>query len=94
MPKSEKKKTNGFNRPTSARPQAPRRVVAYARPATAPIVPVNGTGVTILELSRDQCHAVIGEPRPAKGLPLYCGNSAWMGTPYCEGHHAAFHRHD
>lgn len=62
-----------------------------ARPAVAPIVPVNGNGLTILELRRKQCHAVIGSSRPENDLPRYCGHPTWGGTPYCEGHYAAFH---
>lgn len=85
---SVNQKQNNFNRPRGPRKSPP----VGARPATTPIAPLNGTGVTILELQRDQCHAIIGSSRPVVGLPHYCGRPAWSETPYCEGHYAAFHQ--
>lgn len=65
----------------------------WDNPSTDPIIPANnGEGVTILELSRDACHTVIGSSRPQKGLPRYCGLPAWNGTAYCEDHFAIIHR--
>jgi len=58
----------------------------------APQEPLDGKHITIIELRRDQCHAVMGSGRPAVGLASYCGHPAWQETAYCEGHYKAFHR--
>lgn len=87
-PAMNRKQTN-FNL-SLGRKTAPRPPVA-ARTSAVPITPINGDGITILELRRSQCHAVVGSSRPESGLPRYCGHPAWEHTPYCEGHYAAFH---
>lgn len=78
-------------KPPPGRPSS--RPKGWDRPVSAPIVPVNGgVGITILELSHDKCHTVIGSSRPDKGLPHYCGRPTWGGTHYCEDHYAVFHK--
>jgi GcrA cell cycle regulator len=73
--------------------RSPGRPRGWDKPTAAPIVPVNrGKGITIMKLSRDKCHAVIGDARPKVGLPHYCGRPAWHDTAYCEGHYAVFHQ--
>lgn len=70
------------------------------RPPTLPkvttsgaIPPLNGNGVTLFDLKRDQCHAVIHRPpRMASDLPRYCGRPVYDETAYCEWHFHEYHQ--
>ncbi len=90
--KAMPKKRSNFtlSHPRKRKPYRPPAVAECRVPA--PITPINGEGITIVDLRPNQCHAVMGSSRPAVGLPLYCGHPAWRETAYCEGHYAAFHQ--
>ena len=87
---STKRKHSGFN------PSIPRRVrpiMQEPKPEVVTFPPLNGEGVTLFDLKRDQCHAVILKPpRTSNILPRYCGNVTYGGTAYCEGHFYEYHR--
>lgn len=74
----------------------PRKV----RPPTLPkekvngvLSPLNGEGVTLFDLKRTQCHAVVFRPpRMGRELPRYCGRPVYDDTAYCNGHFHEYHQ--
>ncbi len=79
----------GTPRPTQNTAMAPVRKVepaAATAPAEPPPPPVNGKGVTILELNDRMCKWPIGDPR--KPGFRFCGHAVQPGTSYC-AYHAA-----
>lgn len=69
----------------------PPMLEVHVIPTLEEIVPVNGTGITILDLHKEVCHAVVSMPdRRSNELARYCGHEVYEGR-YCEGHYVAFH---
>lgn len=66
-----------------ARKEIPRAVEEGDK---SPPGPLNGTGVTLLELSGETCRYPIGDP----GSPsfFFCGRIPHGSSPYCRLHHA------
>lgn len=76
--------------------RAKRSKVMIPKPVIKPlleITPLNGVGITILELTACHCHAVVKEHERMSGnLALYCGHPVVEGEAYCVDHYVAFHQ--
>lgn len=92
LPRKHKRGQTNFNF-SIGQAKRPKASLPPMHVAPTIVEPLNGSGVTILELKRDQCHAVIKEGnRRTSELARYCGNPVTDEGSYCAGHHAAFHR--
>lgn len=64
--------------------------------ATAPIrIPANKPltdkpPITITQLGKNTCRAIVGHGGPPHYLAVYCGDQTFAGKSFCEGHCALF----
>lgn len=88
QPKKGRKQTN-YNFSLGRTPKGPRQPPTPL--ALNEITPLNGNGITILDLNSENCHAVTSDysrHTPAR----YCGHPAVEGRSYCAPHYEAFHQ--